>query len=1043
MSSINPRNDTAATLEENIQAEETTESDIFYSANESFSSNNNSDEYLSDISADTNFNRYNIINFAVTNSRSLSAKTQSIIDNFGNLDLDFMTISETWLKSGKTGNEKKVRDILQGNDLGLINRNRKSRGGGVAVVFNKNTVVLKESYKFGKNQEVVCGTGRWITGGIKVAVISIYIAPKTTSPELAQLKLSITEKMERIRADLGECVFFVAGDMNRRDISECFINFPTLNKLPSGATRGQSVLDVCYSNVRNIFETKICCPVEDDEGRKSDHAVCFFKAGKEKLHTYETRTFKSRKYTKEREELFGMELNKVNWDSLAGLDPDQAVTKLNEELGRIVDDIFPLKEHKVRTCDKPWVTKRIKRLLRRKKRAFKRRGKDDYYRRKRDIAEDEIRLNRERFFDGVKSRMMTTKNPKEYYRAVKHLVSEEAPRKWSVLGMFPNQTQEEVAEKAADFFNQISLEFVPIPHPVRRDISHLAPSTREIIDKIRKMKKPNSQVHGDIDKRLVTRYAPMLAVPLRHIFCSVFRETSWPKAWKNETVTLLPKKRAPENLSELRNISCTPFFSKVLESFLLDSLRKDITLSDRQYGGKKGQGVDHMLIEIWEEIHAGLEDPNAAVNLMAVDFQKAFNRMDHGACLNALARLGGKEEQISLVASFLHDRKMSVKINDYLSLPRAVPGGAPQGSILACFLFCATIQGLLHADSLLPPEPPDNTNSRPPSPILLEDSTGSSTDDTGSGDDMNETDSIAFFRWFKPRVINDTEVSRLFDQQEIDDALENGWQVQKPVIKGYIDDFNVVEKINEKDAITHITTNRTRAMIHAPSSESVFVKLEEQADEINMKINPTKTQILCISSAITKTSNSYINYNGDRIRGAESLKILGFNFNQKPTIALHVNIMLQKVRQKLWSLRHLKKWGMKENDLLHFYTVFIRPILDFAVPTYHSQLTQDQASQIEQVEAVSMQIIFGNLISYETVLAHGKIEEHRKRREKIVEKFVKKALSNPNFGERWFPPNETVDYDLRNRKEYHEEISRTKRHFNSPIQHMRILLNRT
>ena len=363
------------------------------------------------------------------------------------------------------------------------------------------------------------------------------------------------------------------------------------------------------------------------------------------------------------------------------------------------DEFFPPREHRIRSCDKPWITRRIKRYLRRKKRAFKKYGKTTIWKRKRDEADAEVFSNKCRFFDKVKERMLTSRNPKEYYRAIKHLQTEEAPGKWCVSSLFEGKTEEEMAEASADYFNKISREFTPIEPPTATDYASFAPTQAAIASKIKGMKKPNSRVKGDLDKRIVSKYYRELAAPLSYVYKSVFKHTEWPSQWKLETVTLLPKNKSPNNLSQLRNISCTAFFSKVLESFLLDNLRNSIELSSRQYGGKKGQGVDHMLIEIWDQIQRSLEDEDAAVNVMAVDFEKAFNRMDHNACISALRSLGGSPMDVGLVGAFLHNRHMSVRINDTHSLPKHVPGGAPQGSILACFLFCATIESLLTSET--------------------------------------------------------------------------------------------------------------------------------------------------------------------------------------------------------------------------------------------------------------------------------------------------------------------------------------------------------
>ena len=48
-------------------------------------------------------------------------------------------------------------------------------------------------------------------------------------------------------------------------------------------------------------------------------------------------------------------------------------------------------------------------------------------------------------------------------------------------------------------------------------------------------------------------------------------------------------------------------------------------MSNNQYGGIKGIGADHFLIGTWQAILEPLEDQRAAVSLLSIDFEKAFN----------------------------------------------------------------------------------------------------------------------------------------------------------------------------------------------------------------------------------------------------------------------------------------------------------------------------------------------------------------------------------------------------------------------------------
>ena len=103
--------------------------------------------------------------------------------------------------------------------------------------------------------------------------------------------------------------------------------------------------------------------------------------------------------------------------------------------------------------------------------------------------------------------------------------------------------------------------------------------------RLKSFRKPKSQVRGDIPPDLVTKFHDQLAVPLTFIFNQALTNLDWPTLWKAETVAVIPKNGSPAGIGELRNLSCTPLFSKVLESFVLDRIKSEVTLSEKQYGG--------------------------------------------------------------------------------------------------------------------------------------------------------------------------------------------------------------------------------------------------------------------------------------------------------------------------------------------------------------------------------------------------------------------------------------------------------------------------
>ena len=99
---------------------------------------------------------------------------------------------------------------------------------------------------------------------------------------------------------------------------------------------------------------------------------------------------------------------------------------------------------------------------------------------------------------------------------------------------------------------------------------------------------------------------------------------------------------------------------------MLDRLREEVDVgSDQfdQFGGVRDMGTDHMLVEMTADIMECLEDQRAAVSVVSIDLSKAYNRISNGQCLRALAEKGASTESIKLVASFLHQREMIIKIN--------------------------------------------------------------------------------------------------------------------------------------------------------------------------------------------------------------------------------------------------------------------------------------------------------------------------------------------------------------------------------------------
>lgn len=132
----------------------------------------------------------------------------------------------------------------------------------------------------------------------------------------------------------------------------------------------------------------------------------------------------------------------------------------------------------------------------------------------------------------------------------------------------------------------------------------------------------------------------------------------------------------------------------MLERFVFARINDETSLADSQYGGRKKCGVDHMLINMWETILSDKDSPASASCIVSLDFEKAFNRLNHDACILALERHGALILSVKLVHSFLQNRLVYARVGSTLSSALKIFGGSPQGSILGNLLFTITTDNL-------------------------------------------------------------------------------------------------------------------------------------------------------------------------------------------------------------------------------------------------------------------------------------------------------------------------------------------------------------
>ena len=251
--------------------------------------------------------------------------------------------------------------------------------------------------------------------------------------------------------------------------------------------------------------------------------------------------------------------------------------------------------------------------------------------------------------------------------------------------------EKELCEELAELFSAISAGLIPIESgttiPTPEEDRSIRISKEEITERLKKCKKPRGLLYGDIFPHLVTKHASILSIPLQAIFNAALTNEVWPDPWKIEHVTPIPKCNQPTSFNELRNISCTTLFSKVLEFFVLEKAKTEIGANINQFGGIAGTSTNHYLISAWNMLLESLDNAErTAVSMISVDFAKAFNTMSHTACVNAFRHKGSSNHVTNMVSSFLSNRFMKIRVGDTYSDLRPINGRRkPSGDTVGQF----------------------------------------------------------------------------------------------------------------------------------------------------------------------------------------------------------------------------------------------------------------------------------------------------------------------------------------------------------------------
>ena len=448
-------------------------------------------------------------------------------------------------------------------------------------------------------------------------------------------------------------------------------------------------MDIILTNSDWVVDAFATSPIKTSLHVQSDHKVVSIRTKTPRVEQYQVRSFTCTRVTDEGILAFGKWLTKQTWNEVySATTADAKVSALHAAFNRGVSECFEKRFQKRKTTEPPWMTDAIRDMIRKRREVYKAdEGRSlQWLSFKKRIAKI-VKERKKTFYKQLRDKFTGAESSRNFYKNVNGILRGYEQEHWDVRTMRPGSTDQEIAEELSVFFNKISESLDPHSVISEDGVSLPVLTVDQVEDQIRKSRRPTSTVPGDLPPIVYKHYSQALSMPITDVYNTVLQQNMWPAEWRKEYITVIPKTPSPDSFDQLRNIACTNYLSKILERFVLDWSRKEVQPKTNQFGGEKGCGPAHLLIEATDYITESLEENRAAVVATSMDYSKAFNRLNHESCIQAFKLKGASPKILRILSSFLTGRTMCVRLRDVHSEPKKITTGAPQGSVLGAYLF--------------------------------------------------------------------------------------------------------------------------------------------------------------------------------------------------------------------------------------------------------------------------------------------------------------------------------------------------------------------
>nr|CAH7768100.1 unnamed protein product [Callosobruchus chinensis] len=277
------------------------------------------------------------------------------------------------------------------------------------------------------------------------------------------------------------------------------------------------------------------------------------------------------------------------------------------------------------------------------------------------------------------------------------------------------------AEKFNEFFTNIAKNTInQLPNTDSFEIDDCSDSSLsfsfrqvsfiEVRDAIDSLKNTKSWDPYSINVKILKTISNLIISPLTKLINTCIEQNEFPNSLKLAKVVPIYKKGSEEDPYNYRPISLIPIIAKIFEVLLKNQINKyfesNNLYSPVQFGYRGNTSATLAINYLSSIVNDALEN-HCFVFAEFHDLTKAFDCVQHNILLKKLKIYGFSKSSISLIHSYLSDRKQYVTYNGCSSKTSTIEHGVPQGSVLGPILFliyindlpaCTSAKSILFAD---------------------------------------------------------------------------------------------------------------------------------------------------------------------------------------------------------------------------------------------------------------------------------------------------------------------------------------------------------